>query len=315
LLFLSGLAIAALIAARIDAALAVGITVASLCITCPLVYLGLWRTSRTARTTAADGALLLSSGQQRELLAVGGMLLANQLLAFATQQLDIWLAGGLLTTEDLGLYGAAKRSLLVAAMPVQMAMLTIVSVIPRLHAQARTSELQRVVRSAATAAGIPALLALVALTLFPRQILSIVLGGSYSGAAATLLVLSLGHYALVLSGNPQHVLTMTGRHRAVLAVNLVSAVVLVIAGAIGALAFGAPGLAAGSAASLGLQNGVLWWLARRELGIWTHVGVWDRARRGDDGQSDDDRSVHQEPHSPQPVLAAQPVSFSAVCPR
>jgi O-antigen/teichoic acid export membrane protein len=278
LLFLAGLGMAVLAAGSIDATLAASVVVGSLCLTCPLVYLGLWNTSQ--KQVMADARPRLSSEQSRELLAVGGVLLINQLLAFVTQQLDLWLAGGLLSQESLGLYGAAKRGLLMAAMPVQMAMLTIVSTIPRLHAQARTAELERVMRRAATAAAIPALLALAALTIFPRQILSAVFGGSYGGAEVTLIVLALGHYVLVLSGNPQHVLTMTGRHRAVLGVNFISAIVLIVVGVAGARAFGAPGLAAGSAASLAVQNGLLWWLARRELGIWTHVGFLGRGIAG-----------------------------------
>jgi O-antigen/teichoic acid export membrane protein len=315
LLFLAGLGVAALLAARIDAPMVVGIVVASLVVTCPLVYFGLWHTSRSQRP-ANENAALLSSQQHRQLLAVGGMLLANQLLAFATQQFDIWLAGGLLTTESLGLYGAAKRSLLITAMPVQMAMLAIVPVIPRLHARGRAADLERVVRGATTAAAIPALIGLAALTLFPREILGVTLGDSYSGASSTLLVMAAGHYVLVLSGNPQHVLTMTGRHRAVLAVNLASAIILAVAGTIGALAFGAPGLAAGSAASLALQNGVLWWLARRELGIWTHIGVWNRPRLDDDEKSDAVEPLpHEQPPPPQLLPAPESIPLSAACPR
>ena len=142
LLFLTGLCAATFATAKIDATLAAGITVGSCCLTCPLVYLALSRLSRVPSATpvATRG---LSQSQRRELLAVGSVLLASQLLAFATQQFDIWLAGGLLTPEALGLYGAAKRSLLMAAMPVQMATLTIVSTIPRLHAHGRTAELER----------------------------------------------------------------------------------------------------------------------------------------------------------------------------
>ena len=110
------------------------------------------------------------------------VLLANQLLAFATQQLDIWLAGGLLTPQDLGLYGAAKRSVLVAAMPVQMAMLTIVSAIPRLHVQDRKAELQRVVRGPRQPRRFPRSSRRVADSL-PAPILRLVLGASYSAAS------------------------------------------------------------------------------------------------------------------------------------
>src|SRR5262249_53011089 len=223
----------------------------------------------------------LSREQGRELLTVGGVLMLNQLLAFAAQQLDILIAGGMLSSVDLGLYGAAKRSLLIAAMPVQMAMLTIVPSIPRMFAQSRLAELEKIVRSAATIAAVPSIFALGLLILFPGAILSFFLRDSYSQAGSMVVVLAAGYLVLTLSGNPQQVLTMTGRHRAVLAVNLLSAVVLVVVGTVGAALFGAAGLAAGSAASLIVQNGILWWLARRELGIWTHIELI-RANRPQD---------------------------------
>jgi O-antigen/teichoic acid export membrane protein len=273
ILFLAGLAAAAVAVAGMDAALAVAIAVTSVCVTCPLAYLGLLHISNPTHAAGSGDDCHLSRQQCNELLTVGGVLLLNQLLAFATQQLDILIAGGMLSSVDLGLYGAAKRSLLVAAMPVQMATLTIVSSIPRLFAQSRMAELEKVIRGAATVAAVPSLLALGLLILFPGPILSFFLRDSYSQAGSMVIVMAAGHLVLTLSGNPQHVLTMTGRHRAVLAVNFVSALVLVVVGTMGALFFGAVGLAAGSAAGLIVQNGVLWWLARRELGIWTHVGV------------------------------------------
>ncbi len=269
--FLGGLAAAAMVAGTVNSTLAMGISVASVCVTCPLVYLGLLGANGSRDLSPARDGDRLTHAQGRELLAVGGVLLLNQLLAFAAQQLDILIAGGMLTSVDLGLYGAAKRSLLIAAMPVQMATLTIVSSIPRLFAQARMAELEKVVRSAASAAAVPSIFALSLLILFPGPILSFFLRESYSQAGGMVIVLAAGYLVLSLSGNPQHVLTMTGRHRAVLAVNLLSALVLVVVGIVGAYFFGAVGLAAGSAASLIVQNGVLWWLARRDLGIWTHV--------------------------------------------
>jgi len=272
LLFLAGLCAAALVASSIDAALAASLTVASISLTVPFALRSLWRTSGADAVAMADKSVQLSAVQSQDLFAVGGALLINQLLAFGSQQLDIWLGGALLSPEALGLYGAAKRSLLLAAMPVQMAMLTVLATIPRLHAQGRLRELERVVRGAAAWAAVPSLVALAALALFPEAILRLIFTGAYVGAAPTVLVLITGHLVLVLSGNPPHVLTMTGRHRTVVAVNLAAAMVLLVGGAVGAKWYGAPGLAAGSAASLALQNGLLWWLARRRLGIWTHVG-------------------------------------------
>jgi O-antigen/teichoic acid export membrane protein len=273
LLFLVGLAVAALFVGPLDATIALTIAVASVCVTCPLVLLSLHRVTLAPLAELLGTEARLSKEQSRELLAVGGVLLVNQLLAFATQQFDILVAGGMLNGTDLGLYGAAKRSLLIAALPVQMATLTVVSSVPRLFAQSKMAELQKVVRSAATMAAIPSLIALGLLTLFPGPILGFILRESYSQAGSIVIVLAAGYLGLVIFGNPQYVLTMTGYHRAVLAVNCLSALVLVIAGVAGAWRFGAVGLAAGSALSFFLQNGILWWLAHRELGIWTHIGM------------------------------------------
>jgi len=289
--FLGGLVVAAAMAASVTSTLALGVAIGSVCVTCPLVYMSLLATSRPQQLAQPSDESYLSREQGRELLAVGGVLMLNQLLAFAAQQLDILIAGGMLSSVDLGLYGAAKRSLLIAAMPVQMATLTIVSSIPRMFAQSRLAELEKVVRGAATVAAVPSIIALGLLVLFPGPILSFFLRDSYSQAGSMVVVLAAGYLVLTLSGNPQQVLTMTGRHRAVLAVNLLSAIVLVVVGTIGATFFGATGLAAGSAASLIVQNGVLWWLARRELGIWTHIELIRANQSQNDGVVEHSKAV------------------------
>jgi hypothetical protein len=112
---------------------------------------------------------------------------------------------------------------------------------------------------------------LAALAIFPDAILQMLFGGSFSGAAPVLLPLVVGQLAHVLFGNPGYVLSMTGHHRTVLWINLVAVAVLVAGGVIGARVAGPVGLAVGSAACLTVQNGLLWWFARRRLGIWTHV--------------------------------------------
>lgn len=314
LLFLAGLGVLALVPVSINAQTATSLLTAALLVTCPLLYLCLSHISRSSAPTVAGDAAVLSHAQGRELLTVGGLLLANQMLAFVTQQLDIWLAGGLLTQEAVGLFGAAKRGLLIAAMPVQMATMTIVASIPRLHAQGRRLDLERLLRGAATVAAIPSLAALAALMLFPDTMLRTVFGGSYSGAAAPLVVLALGHCVLVVSGNPQHVMTMTGRHRTVLAVNFASALVLLLGGLAGGRWFGVVGLAAASAASFAMQNGVLWYLSRRELGIWTHMGYFPWNRKSLLRQPESGVSFSDEPVSSTLLSTTDPVVSSAACP-
>lgn len=289
LVFLGILALIVALRGRLEAIEAIAALVGSMTLTFPLVLTSLWWTTRK-RTTAAqievnplaaardeksDGQTL-SVAQRRELFTVAGTLLSIQLLSFASQQFDVWIGGALLSETDLGLYGAAKRSLLLAAMPVQMAMLTVVSSIPHLYALGRRDELQQLLRRSATWAAIPSLAALAALIVFPQPLLSLVFGSSYVEAAPAIWALAAGHLALILCGNPIHVMAMTGFHRTALVVNALATGVLVIAGPLGALWYGAPGLAAAASASLAVQNGLLWILARRQAGVWTNVGLLPR---------------------------------------
>jgi O-antigen/teichoic acid export membrane protein len=284
LLFLAAIAVAVLSHVRVNAVLALGLTVVSVALTAPIALAALWRVVRRQALLFDHGAALedlanatacLSTEQTRELVAVAGALWAMQLLAFVSQQLDLWIGGVWLTDEQLGLYGAAKRSLLLAAMPVQIAMLSVVASIPRLYAQNRRRELEQVLRGSATIAALAALLALAALVFFPGPVLRLVFGPSYSGAAPYILVLAVGHLALVLSGNPVHTLALTGHHRTALAVNVFTTVLLAVGGWWGARWFGAQGLAVAAATSLALQSGLLWYLARKKVGIWTHAGwLW-----------------------------------------
>lgn len=236
-------------------------------------------------TAASASPSLLSAPSHRRLLAIGGTLLATQLLSFLAQQFDLWVGEFMLGSEQLGLYGVAKRSMLLAAMPVQMAMLTIIASIPELYAQNRRAELERLLRNTALLAAVPALLALAALVLFPKLILGLIFGGNYDEAAGPLVILALGHLTLILSGNPVHVLTMTGRERTAVAVNFLSALVLLIGAPLAAWSFGIYGLACASAAGLAFQSIVLWWLARQQVGVWTHVGFLRQAAEGSSSAS------------------------------
>src|SRR5262249_55317678 len=110
-----------------------------------------------------------------------------------------------------------------------------------------------------------------------------------------------------------HVLALTGRHRLVLTVNLASAAVLAIVGVLAGRAFGAPGLAAGAALGLALQNGVLWWLARRGLGIWAHVGMLDTNLRAPAPTRE--MSIPAERNAPPIAAVPEHVSPAAVCHR
>jgi O-antigen/teichoic acid export membrane protein len=281
LLFLGGVIGLSLAHVSLSSTGAVGLMALSVCVTVPFALLSVWRMIRPRAAAAPEVPAALSTVEDRQLVSMAGTVLALNLLAFAGEQFDIWIGEALLPPDQLGVYGVAKRSMLLVAMPVQMAMLMILASIPRLHAQGRRRELEELMRGSAGLAAVPSLAGLALLVVFPETILQFLFGGSYGGAAAMIRILAIGQLALVLVGNPSSMLALAGGHRTLLSVNLIAAVVIVVGGPLAAAAFGAWGLASVMAGALVAQYGLQWWLAWRRLGVWTHVGLPRLARRDD----------------------------------
>lgn len=273
LLFFAGIIGLLLAQVPMTTAGVLGVLATSVCLTVPFALWSVWRMIQRDPAHSVEPAVTLTVVEDRQFRAMAGTVLAITLLAFVGDQLDIWIGEALLPPESLGVYGVAKRCMLLVAMPVQMAMLTVIAAIPRLHAQGRRRELQDLMRGSAAIAAVPSLTALALLVLFPGPMLQLLFGGSYGGAAPLIRILAVGHMVLVLAGNPINMLSLTGRHRTALSVNLAAATVIAVGGPLAAARFGAYGLASISAGALVLQNALLWWLARRQVGVWTHIGL------------------------------------------
>ncbi len=223
-------------------------------------------------TTVTPTTITLSAAI-KVLLAVGFILMLTQLLSFALQSADMWIGGRLLAKVDLDHYFVAKRIVLLIAMPVQMATLTVISSIPDLYAQRKLKELQHLLQTTAMVAALPSILASLPLLFFPQWTLGFILGERFITAAPCLQILVVGYLVLVVSGNPQQALTMTGFHKVAMLVNLLSCIVLVGLGYWLTQQQGVNGLATAAAVSLSLQNLLLWGLAKRLTGVWTHLSL------------------------------------------
>jgi O-antigen/teichoic acid export membrane protein len=182
----------------------------------------------------------------------------------------LWISGICCPHDQLALYGAARRLVLLVTLPVQMLNLTVISAIAELHGQGRRAELQKVLRGAATFAAVPSIAAIVVLIIWGGPILQILFGPYFRDAAMPLGILGLGQLFLVCAGSCGCALEMTGHQMVSLIVNLISAVALGVVGTFAAQRFGIMGLAVASASVIGLQSVTLWLLARRIVGVWTH---------------------------------------------
>jgi O-antigen/teichoic acid export membrane protein len=152
-----------------------------------------------------------------------------------------------------------------------MANLAVLPSIADLYGRGRLLELQLILQRTAAFASVPALLAGVALILWPGLTIGLIFGDQYRMASTTTAILVSGQLTFALAGACGCALTMTGHHHTVLSINCLSAAILLLAGPLAARMWGAPGIASVTAVAIALQSFLSWARARRILGISTHA--------------------------------------------
>ncbi len=271
LLFLMLLA-AAIVLGKPSLFTAIALSLVAMAISLPFAVFGLSLAARSHLVAVAPrrpaNALTLN-----QLLVFSLPMLMIQLLTFATSQADLWIAGICCPHDELALYGAARRLMLLVTMPLQMLNLTVVSSIAELYGQDRLRDLERVLRGAASLAAWPSIGAIMLLVLAGGPILETLFGSFFRQAAVPLAILGLGQLFFVCAGSSGCALEMTGHQMNSLAVNLVSAFTLATVGTWAAMNFGLVGLATASASTITVHSITQWLLARNLVGVWTHPAL------------------------------------------
>lgn len=234
----------------------------------------------------AGGAILLrklramppeSRVANRELLEVGAPLLLNGLATYALMQADVWIVGSRCSESDVALYGSATRLVMLVGIPLTLVNVILPPVIAELNTVSDRAHLQGIVRAAASVAGLPALLVLLGFMTFGGSILSIVYGSYYAQGATLLVLLSLGQGVNVLAGSCGNVLAMTGHHRELARITVATSVGTVATAMVLVSWLGVVGVAVATALGVALQNGLMVWIARRRVGIWTYADLDPRS--------------------------------------
>mgnify|MGYP001627196898 CR=1 FL=1 len=247
---------AALVLNLVAAALAAALAVA--------VFLARAREVTPRTTTTSPPAA------PKHLAWAGFPFMVTQVALFLSLQVDLWIAGATLSEGDTGLYAGALRLMNVVRVPLTAAQFTLLAAIPALHALGRMEELERRVRRAGTIVTIPSAGALLICVLFAGPMLALVLGESYRAAAPLLVTLALGQLVIVALGLSGNVLNLCGFERLMLVFSVGSLASSVVADLVAARLWGVEALAIASASTTAGSFVALWWLAHRQLGIWTH---------------------------------------------
>jgi O-antigen/teichoic acid export membrane protein len=217
----------------------------------------------------SSAATMRSSQRLARVAISGGVVFAgSQALMLIASQGDLWIGAAVL--DQTGGYGAAKRFLLLIALPLQTAQLVSQRRIAVLAARRDRDGLQAHTARAAALVAAPGLAALLVVFAFPGQALDLAFGPEYATVDPTIVrLLAAAQGMNLVTGLCGVALSMSGHERSVLLSSGFATLFLVVAGPVAAENVGATGLATVTAASTLLMFGSLWLGARRRLGIWT----------------------------------------------
>ncbi|MCM2370996.1 lipopolysaccharide biosynthesis protein [Aporhodopirellula aestuarii] len=245
----------------------------SLCVLTPLAVMVLYRIAKV-RLAQLEPTGQVSSGLPMSVLLVACLpLMLTQSLSYITGQADIWIGGAIVEHDELALYGAARRLMLLIGMPMQLVNLTVIASIAELRAQGRLDDLQRILRFAATLAAIAALAVCLPLIAFPAQITSFIFGSYYASGATVLRILCIGQLIFVCVGAAELTLMMSGHHMKALFINIATSIALLASGVFMTMHWGIVGLAIAWASIVSLQCIGFCLYARWSVGVWTIMDV------------------------------------------
>jgi O-antigen/teichoic acid export membrane protein len=234
------------------------------------LLLGSWLLQRKVRHLPAQGVEDHAIGF-REIMRVAWPLTVTNLTLFALTEAPLWILGAFRTPEEVAVYGAASRAVVLVAMPLTVANSVLPPLIAEMYPQGRKRELERTLRTVATVAGIPAFLALAAFILFGGPILGLMFGDNYRGGAPILALLSLAQLVNVWSGSGSITLSYTGHQATMMTLTIAGGLFTVLAGLAVVGPYGVGGVAASVAVGIAGYNLVLWFVTKRKTGMLTHV--------------------------------------------
>jgi len=188
-------------------------------------------------------------------------------------QADLWILGRFRPHDEVAIYGAAARLVLLLSTPLVIVNSVVQPLIIEMYLQKRTKSLEIVLRTASVIAGIPALLVLSSFLLFGDSIMRFVYGEYYVAGYTVLAILALGNLATAWAGTAGIALMMTGHQLTMMAITLLTGGATILFALFLVTDFGAIGVAVATALGVCLQYLAFWLAMRFQTGVWTHMGA------------------------------------------
>lgn len=204
----------------------------------------------------------------------------NVLTASALTQSDLWILGAFIPKEEVAVYFSATQLVALVSMSLMLVNLVVPPFIADLYARGERRRLERILRNTATLAGIPALAVLLAFVFFGGPILGLIYGPAFRAGATVLALLSLGKLVNVFTGSCGVTMSMTGHHKALMTITVLTSAVTVGGCLLVVDSRGMLGVAGVVCAGTILQNLAMWLETHRRTGMWTHLSLprWREVR-------------------------------------
>lgn len=259
------LGVGALAASGITLIQAFTYTVAGLVFSTGLAAILLWRATDKSGTPATDR---IGTGH---ILAVAAPIMLIEVVQVTLAQSNTWILGAISTATQVALFNTVVQIGLLISFPFIIVNNAIPQLLVRFQAAGQRQRLELLLQGVATATFIPAALMAIGLALFGQPLLQLVYGADYGVGATALMWLAAGQLVNVMAGPCGVALVLTGHQQASLAVTIVTSLIAVPLSIYLSARYGASGAAASTAIAVGIQNVTLAILAKRRLGVRTHV--------------------------------------------
>jgi O-antigen/teichoic acid export membrane protein len=206
----------------------------------------------------------------RPILRVSMPLFISTTAMAGISEMHLWILGALNSEQQVALYGAAYRLAQLVAIPLYLVNNVISPMVTELFSRRDLVRLERVMRTTATAATIPALVVTVVFVAAAGPILNLLYGSFYIQAGNVLVIMTVAQALNVLTGSPGVLLAMSDRQTVLMRIGLLSSVVGLTVSFALAHSLGAIGTALGLATGIITQNIAMNLHCRRHMGVKTH---------------------------------------------
>ena len=188
----------------------------------------------------------------------------SSLVMFLVLQADIWILAQMRSQEELAIYGATTRLVMLVSLPLAIVSAVVPPIMARFYVHGQIPELERILRSVATVTGLPILLLGLLMLPFAEWILVTVFGARFAAGEMAFQLLCLAQIFNVMMGSSGILLVQASKQRLLMQITLVTGVVTVLSIFFLGSRYGLNGVALGAALGVIMQN-ILTWLACKKL--------------------------------------------------